>query len=109
LKSKSIGGRHRELSGKSCYLPVLLSALGLALITEGFFPLQSDDPPAPGVAAHVAAGVGIGLGVGLVSSVLGIAGGELLIPVLVLIFGADIKTAGSASILISLGIVLIGL
>jgi uncharacterized membrane protein YfcA len=40
---------------------------------------------------------------------LGVAGGELLIPALVLIFGADIKTAGSASILISLGIVSIGL
>jgi uncharacterized membrane protein YfcA len=45
----------------------------------------------------------------LVSSVLGVAGGELLIPALVLIFGADIKTAGSASILISLGIVGVGL
>jgi uncharacterized membrane protein YfcA len=41
--------------------------------------------------------------------VLGVAGGELLIPALVLIFGADIKTAGSASILISLGVVLVGL
>src|SRR5260221_13180189 len=43
------------------------------------------------------------------SSILGVAGGELLIPTLILIFGADIKTAGSASILISLGVVLIGL
>ena len=33
------------------------------------------------------------------------AGGELLIPTLIFIFGADIRTAGSASILISLGIV----
>jgi uncharacterized membrane protein YfcA len=41
--------------------------------------------------------------------VLGVAGGELLIPALVLIFGADIKTAGSASILISLGVVSVGL
>ena len=42
------------------------------------------------------------------SSLLGVAG-ELLIPALILVFGADIKTAGSASILISLGVVLIGL
>jgi hypothetical protein len=42
-------------------------------------------------------------------SVLGVAGGELLIPALVLIFGADIKTAGSASILISLGVASSGL
>ena len=43
------------------------------------------------------------------SSVLSVAGGELLIPTLIFIFGADIKTAGSASILISLGVVLMGL
>jgi uncharacterized protein len=54
-------------------------------------------------------GVGIGTGIGLVSSVLGVAGGELLIPTLIFIFGMEIRTAGSASILISLGIVLVGL
>jgi uncharacterized membrane protein YfcA len=41
--------------------------------------------------------------------VLGVAGGELLIPTLMFIFGADIKTAGSASIMISLVIVTMGL
>jgi uncharacterized membrane protein YfcA len=35
--------------------------------------------------------------------------GELLIPTLMFIFGADIRTAGSASILISLGIILMGI
>jgi uncharacterized protein len=38
-----------------------------------------------------------------------VAGGELQIPTLMFMFGADIKTAGSASILISLGMVLSGL
>ena len=66
-------------------------------------------PAAAGSAAHFGAGAVIGIGVGLVSSLLGVAGGELLIPALVLIFGADIKTAGSASILVSLGVVLVGL
>jgi uncharacterized membrane protein YfcA len=61
------------------------------------------------IALHVIGGALIGVGVGLVSSLLGVAGGELLVPALILIFGADIKTAGSASILISLGVVLIGL
>jgi uncharacterized membrane protein YfcA len=60
-------------------------------------------------AAHFCAGTAVGIGVGLVSSLLGVAGGELLIPALVLIFGVEIKTAGSASILISLGIVSIAL
>jgi hypothetical protein len=54
------------------------------------------------------AGVAIGLGVGVVSSVLGVAGGELLIPALVFVFGADIKTAGTASLMISLAIVAMG-
>jgi uncharacterized protein len=59
--------------------------------------------------SHFVGGAVIGIAVGLVSSLLGVAGGELLIPALILVFGADIKTAGSASILISLGVVLIGL
>src|SRR5204863_9795282 len=87
----------------------LLGMLGLLLMTESFLPFPSGDLLPPSPAAHLAAGFVIGVGVGLVSSMLGVAGGELLIPALVLIFGADIKTAGSASILISLGIVSIGL
>jgi uncharacterized membrane protein YfcA len=39
---------------------------------------------------------------------LGVAGGELIIPTLVFAFGADIKTAGTASLLISLPTVLVG-
>ena len=34
-------------------------------------------------------------GIGIVAALLGVAGGELLIPTLVLLFGADIKLAGS--------------
>lgn len=55
-----------------------------------------------------AAGVLFGLGIGLVSSLLGVAGGELIIPTLVLAFGVDIKTAGTASLLISLPTLVVG-
>jgi uncharacterized membrane protein YfcA len=48
-------------------------------------------------------------GIGLVSSILGVAGGELLIPAMMFIFGADIKTAGTASIVISVCVVTSGL
>jgi len=84
-------------------IAALLGGLGCLMMTEAFLPFESGDllPAIP--SAHFAAGAGIGIGVGLVSSILGVAGGELLIPALILIFGADIKTAGSASILISLG------
>jgi uncharacterized membrane protein YfcA len=49
-----------------------------------------------------------GLLVGTVSSLLGVAGGEFIIPILMLVFGADIRTAGTASVLISIPIVLTG-
>lgn len=88
---------------------VLLGAIGALMLVEVARPFEyaailPDSPP-----MHLAAGVAIGLGIGLVSSMLGVAGGELLIPALIFVFGADIKTAGSASILISLGVVLMGL
>lgn len=49
-----------------------------------------------------------GLVVGLISSLLGVAGGEFIIPILIFIFGADIKTAGTASVIISIPVVLTG-
>jgi uncharacterized membrane protein YfcA len=52
--------------------------------------------------------MGMGLVIGAVSSLLGVAGGEFIIPALVLVFGADIRTAGTASVLISIPIVLAG-
>ena len=58
----------------------------------------------------VRAGVGLfaGLFVGAISSLLGVAGGEFIIPILIFIFGADIKTAGTLSLLISLPVVAVG-
>jgi uncharacterized membrane protein YfcA len=43
-----------------------------------------------------------------VAALLGVAGGELLIPTLVLLFGADIKLAGSLSLAVSLPTMLVG-
>jgi uncharacterized membrane protein YfcA len=88
---------------------ILLAALGVLMLAEVARPFgyAAIIPASPAV--HVAVGFAIGIGIGLVSSILGVAGGELLIPTLMFIFGADIKTAGSASILISLGIVFMGI
>jgi uncharacterized membrane protein YfcA len=49
-----------------------------------------------------------GLCVGTMSSLLGVAGGEFIIPILIFVCGVDIRTAGTASVLISLPIVLTG-
>jgi uncharacterized membrane protein YfcA len=49
-----------------------------------------------------------GLVIGIVASLLGVAGGELLIPTLVLLFGVEIKLAGSLSLAVSLPTMLVG-
>lgn len=88
---------------------VLLVVIGLALIVEGFLPREAPGLLPAGSAWRLPAGVLFGLGIGLVSSLLGVAGGEVIIPTLVFAFGADIKTAGTASLLVSLPTVLVGI
>jgi hypothetical protein len=44
----------------------------------------------------------------IVAALMGVAGGELLIPTLVLLFGADIKLAGSLSLAVSLPTMIVG-
>lgn len=58
--------------------------------------------------AQVAAGLVAGFGIGIVAAPMGVAGGELLIPTLVLLFGVDLKLAGSLSLAISLPNMLVG-
>jgi uncharacterized membrane protein YfcA len=54
------------------------------------------------------AGALAGFAIGVVASLMGVAGGELLIPALVLLFGVDIKIAGSLSLCVSLPTMLVG-
>lgn len=56
----------------------------------------------------VIVGTIVGFGVGIVASLMGVAGGELLIPSIVLLFGADIKLAGSLSLVVSLPTMIVG-
>lgn len=57
---------------------------------------------------QIAAGLAAGFVIGVVASLLGVAGGELLIPTLILLFGVDVKIAGSLSLAISLPTMLVG-
>jgi len=61
-----------------------------------------------GGALQIALGVFAGFIIGIFAAVLGVAGGELLIPTLILLFGIDIKLAGSLSLAISLPTMLVG-
>ena len=53
-------------------------------------------------------GFAAGLIIGAVASLLGVAGGELLIPTIVLLFGVELKLAGSLSLAVSLPTMIIG-
>ncbi|MFJ4865303.1 sulfite exporter TauE/SafE family protein [Streptomyces sp. NPDC088748] len=57
--------------------------------------------------AQIPSGVVAGFGIGVVAAIMGVAGGELLIPTIVLLFGEGIKTAGSLSLLVSLPTMLV--
>ena len=56
---------------------------------------------------RIVAGVVTGFGIGVVAAIMGVAGGELLIPTIVLLYAVDIKTAGSLSLLVSLPTMLV--
>lgn len=86
-------------------LAVLLAAIGLLLIVEAFLPdVGSGLAPGDATSRFVIALL-FGLVIGAVAALLGVAGGELLIPTLIFVFGADVVTAGTASILVSLVLV----
>ncbi|WP_228799615.1 sulfite exporter TauE/SafE family protein, partial [Nocardia cyriacigeorgica] len=57
--------------------------------------------------SRAVAGVIAGLGIGVVAALMGVAGGELLIPTIVLLFAVDIKIAGSLSLAVSLPTMLV--
>lgn len=86
-------------------IAALLVVIALVLVT--LHDPEGGAAPFSG-AMLVAAGVAAGFVIGIVASLLGVAGGELLIPTLVLLFGADIKLAGSLSLAISLPTMLVG-
>ncbi len=87
---------------------VFLVIIGSLLIIEGLLPARIPALVPDELVWRVGTGVLFGLVIGLVSSMLGVAGGELIIPTLIFAYGAEIKVAGSASLLISLPTVLMG-
>lgn len=97
-----------RLKSRTLYrvLAVLLAAIA-AVLLFGHEPASAGTPLLSGPALAVV-GVVAGFGIGVVASLMGVAGGELLIPTIVLIFGADIKLAGSLSLAVSLPTMVVG-
>src|SRR3954467_11007358 len=57
--------------------------------------------------AEALAGLTAGFGIGVVTAVMGVAGGELLIPTITMLYAVDVKTAGSLSLVVSLPTMLV--
>lgn len=91
------------------WMKFLLISIGLLLILEGFIPILSADLLHSSILTQAAVGIIAGILIGTVSSTLGVAGGELIIPTLIIIFGIGVKLAGTASLIISLPTVCAGL
>lgn len=85
-----------------------LILLGLILLFHGLLFKHAAGFALPPV-LRIAAGALAGITIGLFSSMLGIAGGELIIPTLLFLFAVDIKLAGSLSLAISMPTIIAGL
>lgn len=95
----------RRLDGA---IAVLLAAIGGVLLLQGVLPGEAA-PLVSGSAAQIAVATLAGVAIGAVASLLGVAGGELLIPTFVLAFAIPVKIAGSLSAIVSLAMILAGL
>ncbi|MGW8168594.1 MAG: sulfite exporter TauE/SafE family protein [Sulfurovaceae bacterium] len=85
---------------------ILLGIIALVIISESFIELH-DIVWNPTV--QMAVGIIAGVVIGMFSSMLGVAGGELIIPTIILLYGIDIKIAGTLSLAVSLPTILVGL
>ncbi|KQY90742.1 sulfite exporter TauE/SafE family protein [Pelomonas sp. Root1444] len=96
-----------KLSNRRLYQVISIMLLAIAVVLVFAHGVHSDGPLLHGP-AQVVVGLVAGFVIGVVAAVMGVAGGELLIPTLILLFGADIKLAGSLSVAISLPTMVVG-
>jgi uncharacterized membrane protein YfcA len=96
-----------KMKQESLYRIIAVLLVVIAVVLLFGHEASTSSPPFSGLPL-VVAGIAAGFAIGVVASLLGVAGGELLIPTLVLLFGADIKLAGSLSLAVSLPTILVG-
>ena len=94
----------RRLSPRSLTRAVfaLLLALGLVMIAESIVSFAPLGMLSGSTLLKITSGLVLGSAIGAISGLLGVAGGEVIIPTLILGFGAPIKAAGSLSQIVSI-------
>jgi uncharacterized membrane protein YfcA len=97
-----------RLSGQVLHRVIALLLFAVALVLV-FLHDQAAAAPAMQGIPLIVAGIVAGCIIGAIASLLGVAGGEFLIPTLVLLFGIDVKLAGSLALAVSLPTMLVGL
>ena len=95
------------LRSETLYKVIAVLMIGIAAVLLAGHGAAAGSPLFTGP-VQVGAGLLAGLVIGVVASLMGVAGGELLIPTLVILFGVDIKLAGSLSLVVSLPTMLVG-
>jgi uncharacterized membrane protein YfcA len=91
-----------RLKSETLYRVIAVLLVGIAgALLFGHDPNAAGHPLVTG-ALQAVVGVAAGFVIGVVASVMGVAGGELLIPTIILLFGVDVKLAGSLSLAVSL-------
>lgn len=83
---------YRVLGALLLFIAALFAAYHLVWLPELDLP----------AAAQAVAGAVAGFGCGVAAALLGVAGGELYLPVITVLFGLDVKLAGSLTLLVSL-------
>src|SRR5262249_1819741 len=86
----------------------LLLALGLVMISEAVVSIAPRGLAPDAMLPRIVSGLALGFLIGTICGLLGVAGGEVIIPTLILVFGAPIKAAGSLSQMVSIPTVLTG-
>jgi uncharacterized membrane protein YfcA len=112
----AVWGAYAGVSGLRRLSPValaravfaLLLALGLVMIAESIVSFAPLGVLSTTMFIKISSGLALGFAIGAISGLLGVAGGEVIIPTLLLGFGAPIKASGSLSQMVSIPTVLTG-
>ena len=96
-----------RLESETLYRVIAVLLVAVAAVLLFAHDTAASGPALTGLALALA-GIAAGFVIGVIASLLGVAGGEFLIPTLILLFGADVKLAGSLSLAVSLPTMLVG-